>query len=472
MEKTLKIFTDNYSGYSADITFYPYTGGTIYIGIQDLPYDYNTDYYYGIYEIYILVFNKLCELDYSPPVCDFSGSVISTSFVSTWMTDNFGFTSPDQIGIVLDSSGTFDFVIDWGDGNTNTITTWDQPDLIHTYNTIGTYTITMTGVINGFSMQYYSGDYGKILSIQQWGNVKLIDGGGQFANCINLDLSMVSDVLDTSNLTNIDFMFGECNSLTSVNNIELWDISNLTSLYGLFVDCFLFNQDLNNWVVSGVTNMNAMFYGCPLFDQPLNNWDVSNVTDMGFMFYACSSFNQPLNNWIVSGVTNMEYMFVGTQFDQPLNNWNVSGVTNMSAMFPISPFNQNINNWDVSNVIYMSFMFEDTIFDQPLSGWNVSNVVDMTRMFRNSQFSQDIGNWNISGVTSFADFMDGKTPSSLSTTNLNSIYNGWSTKNPKPNLNITFGSAKYTLAGQPGKDTLTGSTMSGGYGWTITDGGI
>ena len=71
MEKTLKIFTDNYSGYSADITFYPYTGGTIYIGIQDLPYDYNTDYYYGIYEIYILVFNKLCELDYSPPVCDF-----------------------------------------------------------------------------------------------------------------------------------------------------------------------------------------------------------------------------------------------------------------------------------------------------------------------------------------------------------------------------------------------------------------
>ena len=48
--ETLRIFTDNYSGYSGDITFYPYTGGTINVGLQVLPYDYNTNYYYGIYE--------------------------------------------------------------------------------------------------------------------------------------------------------------------------------------------------------------------------------------------------------------------------------------------------------------------------------------------------------------------------------------------------------------------------------------
>jgi surface protein len=94
-------------------------------------------------------------------------------------------------------------------------------------------------------------------------------------------------------------------------------------------------------------------------------------------------------------------------------------------------------------------------------------------MFRgNNEFNQDIGNWNISGVTNFSNFMSGKTPSTFSTTNLDSIYNGWSTKNPKPNLNITFGSANYTISGgQAGKDILTGSTMSGGYGWTINDGG-
>jgi surface protein len=347
--KTLRIFTDNYSGYSGNITFYPYTGGTINIGLQVLPYDYDTNYYYGIYQIYFSGFNKTCTLDYSPPACDFSGSVDSVSFISTWRTDEGGFTGPDQIGIVLDPSGTFDFVIDWGDGNTDTITTWDQPELIHTYSEIGTYTITMTGVIDGFNMQYFSGDYGKILSIQQWGNVKLPDGSGQFYFCFNLDLSTVSDVLDTSNLTDISAMFGECYGLTTINNIELWD---------------------------------------------------------------------------------------------------------------------------VSNIINMNSMFSNTQFNSPLSGWDVSNVIDMSGMFYGTPFNQDIGNWNISGVTSFTEFMGDKTPATFSTTNLNSIYNGWSTKNPKPNLNISFGSAKYTSASSAGKAILTGSTISGGYNWTITDGGI
>ena len=38
--KTLRIFTDNYSGYSGysgDITFYPYTGGTIKITESTYP---------------------------------------------------------------------------------------------------------------------------------------------------------------------------------------------------------------------------------------------------------------------------------------------------------------------------------------------------------------------------------------------------------------------------------------------------
>jgi hypothetical protein len=67
MAKTFRIFTDNYSGYSANIIFYPATGGVINLGSHILPYDYETEDYYGEYKIYIPQFNKTCILTYILP---------------------------------------------------------------------------------------------------------------------------------------------------------------------------------------------------------------------------------------------------------------------------------------------------------------------------------------------------------------------------------------------------------------------
>jgi hypothetical protein len=53
MKYVFTISTDNYSGYTGDVTYYPSTGGTINIGLVTLPYDYITDYFYGTYDIYI-----------------------------------------------------------------------------------------------------------------------------------------------------------------------------------------------------------------------------------------------------------------------------------------------------------------------------------------------------------------------------------------------------------------------------------
>jgi surface protein len=170
----------------------------------------------------------------------------------------------------------------------------------------------------------------------------------------------------------------------------------------------------------------------------------------------------------------MSAMFTASNFNQPINNWDVSNVTQMNGTFANSQFNQPLSGWNVSKVIGMSSMFFNTTFNQPIGNWDVSKVTDMTIMFGRfsvDDFNQDIGNWNISGVTSFTGFMAGKTPLTFSTTNLNAIYNGWSTKNPKTGITINFGTAKYTSSGQAGKNILTGSTGSGGYGWIITDGG-
>ena len=89
-------------------------------------------------------------------------------------------------------------------------------------------------------------------------------------------------------------------------------------------------------------------------------------------------------------------------------------------------------------------------------------------MFRDATaFNQNIGTWNVANVANFTDFMTGKTDATFSTTNLNAIYNGWSTQSVQTSLTIDFGTAKYTAAATAGRLVLTGTAL-----WTITDGGL
>lgn len=67
MSYLFTISTNNYSGYSANVTFNPSTGGTIDLGSVILPYKYFTEYYYGVYEIYIPETGVTCILDYPLP---------------------------------------------------------------------------------------------------------------------------------------------------------------------------------------------------------------------------------------------------------------------------------------------------------------------------------------------------------------------------------------------------------------------
>jgi surface protein len=107
-------------------------------------------------------------------------------------------------------------------------------------------------------------------------------------------------------------------------------------------------------------------------------------------------------------------------------------------------------------------------FNGAIGNWNVSGITDMQHMFEGATaFNQDIGGWNVSNVTNFGSFMAGKTAANYSAANLDSIYNGWSSRAVKPNINITFGSIKYNSTAQSGKNILTGSPNN----WTITDGG-
>ena len=167
-------------------------------------------------------------------------------------------------------------------------------------------------------------------------------------------------------------------------------------LYNLCRDGRVYLGDIDT---SKITDMSCLFDGFfDCYDRDLSGielWDVSNVTDMSGMF-SCSSFNQDISSWDVSKVTDMSHMFSYSSFNQDISSWDVSNVTNMSSMFSGSSFNQDISSWDVSNVTNMSSMFSHSDFNQDISSWDVSNVTDMSWMFCESSFNQDISSWDIS----------------------------------------------------------------------------
>ena len=73
----------------------------------------------------------------------------SVPFVSTWKTgsDNESITLP------LPSGYEYNFTVDWGDTSTSQVTSHDDTDKTHTYATAGTYTVTISGTVEGMVFQ-------------------------------------------------------------------------------------------------------------------------------------------------------------------------------------------------------------------------------------------------------------------------------------------------------------------------------
>ncbi|WP_428741326.1 BspA family leucine-rich repeat surface protein [Tenacibaculum sp.] len=294
---------------------------------------------------------------------------------------------------------TYDYSIDWGDGQYNHNVTGD---ITHTYLTPGIYTVSIIGTFPS-PRHKIVGDSYKLLSIDQWGTQVWESMYEAFSSCINMEYN-ATDIPNLSKVMNMERMFNSCRKFNG--NINNWDVGNVTNMRSMFGGASIYNQPLNNWNVGNVTNMSSMFGGASIYDQPLNNWDVSNVTDMGYMFSSASKFNQNIGNWNTGNVSNMGGMFYSAAvFNQNLNSWNVTNVTNMSSMFERAVmFNQPLSNWDVSSVTDMSEMFLSCIdFNQSLISWDVSKVTNMESMFNSaSAFNQNINSWNVTNVTNMS----------------------------------------------------------------------
>lgn len=332
-------------------------------------------------------------------------------FIIEVKTDNAGSSLSNQFTIPTTGSG-YSYTVK----TTSGVTTGNTGNVTITWPTAGTYEIEIYGSFPRIFFNFL-GDRLKILKVKQWGTIRWTNMSAAFRGCQNMDI-LASDVPDLSSVSDMTQIFQNCASLLNINNsISNWNMSAVTTIQAMFLNCTAFNVPLDSWNTSNILLMSSAFMGAASFNQDIGNWDVSNVVSFNNMFFVAGQYNNggidSIKNWTIktSSTVNMSAMFRNaSQFNQPIGDWNTSAVTNISSMFEnATVFNQPIGGWDTSAVTNMKSMFLGaSSFNQPIdtSGpyWNVSNVTQMDGMFNGAtSFNQDIGGWNVSNVLNWSN---------------------------------------------------------------------
>ena len=231
---------------------------------------------------------------------------------------------------------------------------------------------------------------------------------GLFRNLYNLKSIQGLENLDTSQVTDMSYMFDGC-ILTSLD-LSHFDTSHVTNMSGMFYDYRVTSLDLSHFDTSQVTDMTGMFGGCSsLTSLDLSHFDTSHVTNMDGMFSGCGDLTSlDLSHFDTSHVTDMEEMFLKcvslTSLD--LSHFDNSQVTNMDGMFEscVELTSVDVSHFGTSQVTSMLGMFGgcEKLTSVDVSHFDTSQVTDMTGMFEGcfNLTSVDVSHFDTSQVTS------------------------------------------------------------------------
>lgn len=310
----------------------------------------------------------------------------------TGETSSYTFTTP-----ILYTSG--DISIDWGDGSAIQQTgTIGNAKLTHVYDTdayprplIQWGKSTDAGKISRFLVQN-GVSKATIANLKQWG--KSFNGIQiNFLNSLNMVIT-AQDIPDLSNLTTMVAMFQGCSSITTIPNIEKWDVSNKgVSTNAMFRFCTNFiATDLDNFADNIFTTQLAMFGNC----SSLNSTSISKWRTRGSMaeaFEGMTSLDQDLSTKTVTRADTSTYIA-----------WDISDCTSLAQLLDVdSGFtgtNPNISNWDTSNIIGIGFT-RITLFAK------INSDMSTKQISTPNPYNTAYTAWDVSGGTSFVSMFQG-----------------------------------------------------------------
>ena len=254
----------------------------------------------------------------------------------------------------------YNFSVSWGDGtDASEVTSFDDPDRVHTYREGGRYTVVIVGTLEAWGQGEAAlwPNASHLIGVKNLGNMGWKNLSRAFYKCQNLRhvavsngdyLSEVTDMSwmffaaenakpqtgnwDTSSVVDMGFMFDVAHAAEP--DVRKWDTSSVQDMQSMFANTTLANPDVGRWDTSSVTNMRAMFAYAKKADPNVRRWDTSLVTDMAYMFSNTDSANPNVRNWDVSRVTDISYIFFHAAVARPdISRWAVRPDADITNMF-------------------------------------------------------------------------------------------------------------------------------------------
>jgi hypothetical protein len=277
-----------------------------------------------------------------------NGSLEKTKFIFTIDTTKAGSAS-DTFILPCGNYKVYNAVIDWGDGSTSDITTYNDADLTHIYSSSGVYKISISG---HFPWIYFNnaGDKLKVISIDNWGLNDWDAFDRAFYGCSN----MVVNAIDTPVLSNLTYLTDGRffrtfynTGITTIPNFKNWSSEYIYYAPSMFNGCLnlttldMSGMDFSNCTSFGTSGVEGMFNGCINLDSiNVTGMTLNSVDDVkcNIMFQNIGTFDLiGLDTWNIEKITSFAGFMYGSstttvEYDKLLIAWDGQDAVNSLAV--------------------------------------------------------------------------------------------------------------------------------------------
>jgi len=128
--------------------------------------------------------------------------------------------------------------------------------------------------------------------ISKWDTSNVIDLSRLFNGCKKLEicLGLPNSYSNTQNVTNMSYMFYQCNSLAILPEILLWNTSKVTNMSYMFCGCSVLKSlpDISLWNTKNVIDMSYLFFECINLEKLsyISKWNLSSQPKANNIFYG------------------------------------------------------------------------------------------------------------------------------------------------------------------------------------------